>query len=97
MGFRVRGVRMWLRDTDAREDADCWPLREIVSLCGLTLSGEDAPDDWAVRGHSLSEKRQQSQRIRLATVGGQLLDLDHRPVGGVGNDQGFDDQREAGR
>lgn len=88
---------MWLGDADAREDADCWPLREIVSLCGLTLGGEDAPDDGAVRGHSLSKKRQQSQRIRLATVGGQLLDLDHRPIGGVGNDQGFDDQREAGR
>lgn len=97
MGFRVRGVRMWLGDTDAREDADCWPLREIVSLCGLTLGCEDAPDDGAVCGHSLSKKRQQGQRVRLATVGGQLLDFDHRPIGGVGNDQGFDDQREAGR
>lgn len=97
MGFRVRGVRMFCGHTDAREDADCWPLREVVSLCGLTLGGEDAPDDGAVRGHSLSKKRQQGQRIRLATLGGQLLDLDHRPISGVGNDQGFDDQREAGR
>lgn len=97
MGFRVRGVRMWLGDTDAREDADCWPLREIVSLCGLTLGGEDAPNNGAVRGNSLSEKRQQGQRIRLATVGGELLDLDHRPISGVGNDQRFDDKREAGR
>ncbi|MDX2334590.1 hypothetical protein [Brevundimonas vesicularis] len=90
-------MRMWLGDTDAREDADCWPLREIVSLCGLTLGGEGATDDGAVRSHSLSKKRQQGQRVRLATVGGQFLDLDHRPIGGVGNDQGFDDQREAGR
>ncbi|WBT04841.1 hypothetical protein PFY01_09255 [Brevundimonas vesicularis] len=90
-------MRMWLGDTDAREDADCWPLREIVSLCGLTLGGEDAPDDRAVRGHSFGKKRQQSQRVRLATVGGQLLDLDHCPIGGVGNHQRFDDQREAGR
>lgn len=96
MGFRVRGVRMWLGDTDAREDADCWPLREIVSLCGLTLGCEDAPDDGAVRRASLSQHRQKVQGIRLATLGGQLLDLDHRPIGGVGNDQGFDDQREAG-
>ncbi len=88
---------MWLGDTDAREDADCWPLREIVSLCGLTLGGEDASDDGAVSGHSFGKKRQHSQRIRLATIGGQLLDLDHRPIGGVGNDQRFDDQREAGR
>lgn len=97
MGFRVRGVRMWLGDADAREDADCWPLREIVSLCGLTLGGEDAPDDRAVRGHSLSKKRKQGQSVRLATVGGELLNLDHRPISGVCNDQGFDDQREAGR
>ncbi|WP_295169765.1 hypothetical protein [uncultured Brevundimonas sp.] len=90
-------MRMWLGDTDAREDADCWALREIISLCGLTLGGQDAPDDGALRRHSLSKKRQQGQRVRLATVGGQLLDLDHRPIGGVGNDQGFDDQREAGR
>lgn len=88
---------MWLSDADAREDADCWPLREIVSLCGLTLGGEDTPDNRAVRGHSFGKKCQQGQRIRLATLGGQLLDLDHRPISGVGNDQGFDDQREAGR
>ena len=88
---------MWLGDADAREDADCWPLREIVSLCGLTLGGEDAPDDGAVRRAALSQHRQQSERIRLATLGGQLLDLDHRPIGGVGNDQSFDDQRKAGR
>jgi hypothetical protein len=88
---------MWLGDTDAREDADCWPLREIISLCGLTLGGQDAPDDGAVRRHSRSKQRQQGQRVRLATLGGQLLDLDHRPIGGVSNDQGFDDQREAGR
>lgn len=97
MGFRVRGVRMWLGDTDARKDADCWPLREIVSLCGLTVGGEDATDDWTMGGDAFSQERQKVQGIRLAAVDGELVDVEHRPIGGVGNDQGFDDQREAGR
>ena len=94
----IRGVEMFLgwAPEDA-PDGGCSPLRRITHLCGLTLGGEAAPDDGAVRGHALSQHRQKVQGIRLATLGGQLLDVDHRPIGGVGDGQGFDDQREAGR
>ncbi len=94
----IRGVEMFLgwAPEDAA-DGGCSPLRRITHLCGLTLGGEDAPDDWTVGSDAFSQERQKVQGIRLAAVDGELVDVDHRPIGGVGDDQGFDDQREAGR
>lgn len=75
MGFRVRGVRMWLGDTDAREDADCWPLREIVSLCGLDLGSDRLSDCATMRDRDRSQLLQHHSQLFLATIDGKLVQL----------------------
>lgn len=95
--FRVRGVRLWLGYADAGEDPDVGPLREIEVLCGLALGGDDAPENGAVRLDRVSEVSQRRQGIRLAALGGHLLDVADQPIGSVGGAERFDDQREAGR
>lgn len=60
----VVGVRMFM---GLDPDADGWALREVKSLCGLTLSGEDAPEDRQFSRHDgvgLSQKR---PALRLVT------------------------------
>lgn len=94
----IRGVEMFLGwAPDDAADGGGSPLRRITHLCGLTLGGEDIPEDRPVRGDAFSQKRQKVQRVRLAAVDGELLDLEDGAVGCVGDQQGFDQQREASR
>lgn len=95
--FRIGGVRLWLGLADAAEDADVAPLREIESLCGLTFGPDHTPQDRPVRLDRVSKVRQQRQCIRLASVGGELVGLDHDPVGHVSGAKHLDHQRKAGR
>lgn len=97
MGFVVRGVQMWLGLADAGEDADVAPLREIVSLCGLTLGPDHTPQDRPVRLDRISQIRQGREGIRLATSDGQAVNVDDQPVGGIGGAKHLDHQRKAGR
>lgn len=90
--FRVRRVRLFCGYADAGDDTSVGPLREIVSLCGLTLGADDALDDGPVRLDRRRQKRQQVQRIRLAAVEGQLVQVDNRPIDSIGGAQGFDQQ-----
>ena len=84
--FRVRGVRMWVRDPHegAADEAGGWrPMREVESLCGLALGGDDALED---REHVVSRPAHQRQKpghLRLVTLDGcvangtdQLTQLD---------------------
>lgn len=90
--FRVRGVRIWIGDALEGPADEAWaghPLREITELCGLALGGEDASDDGPVRLNRRRQKRQPVQRIRLATVEGQPVQVDDRPIDSVGGAQGF--------
>lgn len=96
MGFRVRGVRLWLGLTDAADDFDVGPLREITSLCGLTFGGQDAAEEGAVRRDRVSQNRQRVQGVILATVDGQLVDVPDQPVSRISGAEDFH-QREAGR
>lgn len=96
MGFRVRGVRLWLGYADAADDFDVGPLREITSLCGLTFGEEDAAEEGPVRRDRLSQDRQRVQGVFLATVDGQLVDVGDQPVGRISGAEDFHDQREAG-
>lgn len=94
----IRGVELFLgRAPDDAADGGCGPLRRITHLCGLTLGGEDIPEDRPVRDDPFSQKRQKVQCVRLAAVFGELLDLEDGPVGRVGDEQGFDQQRDASR
>ena len=68
------------------------PLREITELCGLALGCDDTPDDGPVRFNRRRQKRQPVQRIRLATVEGQPVQVDDRPIDGIGGAQGFDEK-----
>lgn len=93
MAFVIRGVQMflgWAPEDEA--DGVCGPLRRITHLCGLTFGGEDATEEGAVRRDRVSQKRQPVQRIRLATVEGQLVQVDDRPIDSVGGAQGFDEK-----
>jgi len=97
LGFRVRGVRMWLGDTDAREDADCWPLREVVSLCGLTLGGDQALQDWQERGRGGDGSRQAPRRLKLATFCGVVTEEYEQVQQVVNRAERFDQKRRRGR
>jgi hypothetical protein len=93
--FRVRGVRIWIGDALEGAADEAWsghPLREITELCGLALGGDDTPDDGPVRFNRRRQKRQPVQRIRLATVEGQLVQFDDRPIDSIGGAQGFDEK-----
>ena len=97
MGFRVRGARLWLGLTDAADDFDVGPLREITSLCGLTFGEQDTAEDGPVRRDRVSQDRQRVQGVFLATVDGQLVDVGDQPVSRISGAEDFNDQREAGR
>ncbi|MNT44267.1 hypothetical protein D3C72_1807860 [compost metagenome] len=81
----------------ATEEGGERPLREITRLCGLTLGGDHAPQDRAVALDRISQIRQGREGIRLATVGGELVDFPDQPIGGVGGAKRLDHQRNAGR
>lgn len=68
------------------------PLREITELCGLALGCDDASEDGAVRLQRCGQKRQRVQHLRLAAIGGHLLERDDRSIGGVGDAEGFQNQ-----
>lgn len=95
--FKIGGVRLFHGLTDGTDDPDIGPLREITSLCGLALGGDDAPENGAVRLDRVSEVSQRRQGIRLAALGGHLLDVADQPIGSVGGAEDFDEQGEAGR
>ena len=97
MGFRVRGVRLWLGYADAGEDPDVGPLREITSLCGLTFGGEDATEDGTGSSAGVREERQHRQGVVLATCDGQRVRGYRDAVGVISGAEDFNDQREAGR
>lgn len=99
MGFRIGGVRLWLghaHEGAADEAGDWYPLREIVSLCGLTLGPEHAPQDRPVRLDRIRQIRQGREGIRLATRDGQAVNVGDQPISRVSSAEDFDDQRETG-
>ena len=71
--FRVRGVRLWMSYADAGDDASVGPLREIVSLCGLTLGGDQAFDDGAEIGGDAHDGSKGRCRPRVVAIAGQLV------------------------
>ena len=94
--FRIGGVRLFHGLTDGTDDPDVGPLREITSLCGLTLGAQDRTDQGAVRRDRIRQKPQHVQGVFLATVDGQLVDVGDQPIGRISGAEDFDDQREAG-
>ncbi|MRL69874.1 hypothetical protein [Brevundimonas sp. SPF441] len=90
-------MRMWLGDTDAREDADCWPLREIVSLCGLTLGGDQPFEDRQERRSGGDGSRQAPRRLKLATFCGVVTEEYEQVQQVVDRAERFDQKRRRGR
>lgn len=88
---------MWLGDTDAREDADSWPLREIVSLCGLTLGGDQPFEDRQERGRGGDGSRQAPRRLKLATFRSVVTEEYEQVQQVVDGAERFDQKRRRGR
>lgn len=83
----VRGVRMF--SGYARKEGGERPLREIMRLCGLTFGGEDFFDGRDFGRQGLSDRRQHTQRIRLATLDGQRVGADDQAIDSCCVDKGL--------
>jgi hypothetical protein len=92
MAYVVRGVQLFSGLTGPDEWGE-GPLRRVQSLCGLLLGAQDALDLDDFSGQEADDLGQQSQRLRLATLDGDLVDSGHSAVDGHGLFQPFPAQK----
>lgn len=87
--YRVGGVRLFHGLTDGADDPDVGPLREIKSLCGLALGGDDLMDHGADGGCGADNDGERGAGIRLATFLGQAVNVSDQAQEHVAGRQGL--------
>ncbi len=78
MSFVIRSVRMF--SGWPREEAAQGGLRRVHRFCGVTLGGEDQANGLELEGQDFGQLAKPLDHLRLVTVGGQRIQLEHEPI-----------------